>query len=144
MFIPRDEDYGVVTPCRHPYLASDDYSRVAFLVAGAHLPGTMYGVRLLGRAKESFRERPFGGIFNLRLDPRKRWEERLLDRQPEWSTEPYLDAPGLIEKFKDFRQKAELVHMEPTDVDQTIAFLHHLGGGTADGKKKTRARRARK
>ena len=77
-------DFGTVSVCRHPW--SD--SHVAILAAGIGGPGTAASLKLLATSG-AFEERPFGGIFRVRIATEAHWEDRYDMLKPIWDTHPY-------------------------------------------------------
>lgn len=103
-------DYGVVSLCRHPW--SDEH--VAIMAAGLHGPATAAAVKLLSQ-ENAFVNRPFGGVFHVRVPKEAPWEERYHHLNPQWDTHEYSIAKyeAAVKEFTQERKK---------DLEGTLKF----------------------
>jgi transcriptional regulator with XRE-family HTH domain len=131
-FLMDNDDWGVVSLAPHPYRDPNDLRRVTVLVAGVHLPATMYGLRLLasrlGKDKPSpadwFRHHPCGGIFRVEFDDNE-WEEKLRSLSHRWSTTEYKTHMQLAELFEEMKgTRQNLLSLEAIESVQN--FLRQL------------------
>ena len=81
----QDNDFGVVSLGPNPY--SKRGNHLCILVAGIHAPGTDQALRVL--ATDDFRERPFGGVIEAKINLQAGWIERLYRAGFDWQTKPY-------------------------------------------------------
>jgi hypothetical protein len=86
-------DFGMISLAANPF--SDDDKYLCILVAGIHGPGTAQGLRALSDPVRMFSEHPFGGVFEVTLNPFHAWPKRLEGASFRWQTEPY-NAEGIL------------------------------------------------
>lgn len=79
------EDYGMVALARNPW--SDEH--IACICAGVHGGGTAGAVQLLASPADSFRDRPWGGVFRVSMSDQVPWERRFENLAPHWETHAY-------------------------------------------------------
>lgn len=128
--IPFDRDYGVISICRNPYAPTSSADFVSILAGGVHLPATMYAFQLLSRAREEFKDKPLGGIFNVELTEID-WVKRLELAKHNWSTEPYTftDIHAALLRLKGKERLEYARGLTEASIDGRLAFLEQLTRG---------------
>lgn len=106
-YLPPNKDYGLVTIAQHPYADADNVERVAILVAGVHLPGTMRALEALVKGDKDFSAHPFGGIFKITIFTQERFEKRFIELPIDWSSEEYDGGEELFRRYVAIEKKLE-------------------------------------
>jgi len=83
----------------------------------------MHGLRLLGNARKSFTERPFGGIFSVELSESD-WTKRMTHAGIEWSTDPY-DIATLRRGLQELKNKEDELEIKG-EIDEKLKLLDQV------------------
>jgi transcriptional regulator with XRE-family HTH domain len=120
--IRTDNDFGIIALCSNPY--SDDNTHLCILVAGIHGPGTDRALYAL--ATENFRERPLGGVIEVRLNLDAGWIERLHTAAWAWQTDPYDIEKDILPRLENPEKQAVLSECAPEAIEHLKVFLRRF------------------
>lgn len=118
-------DYGSITICRHP--VTDSMDRLAILVAGAGLPVTMQGIKILSKPKQWFGQHQFGGIFKVEMN-NTHWSTKMETAFTRWSTQPYSleKLCHRLEEIKESETHLKMIQREAADIQRKLDLLQTL------------------
>ncbi len=119
----ESRDYGLISLARNPF--SDPSDRFyCILVAGFHLFGTAYGIKMLA-SRDNFDRHPFGGVMKVEIDTDLEFGDRFDSSVAEWDDPAGYDKGILIERLKRMQGNTvpHLHHITQADLEACLEFV---------------------
>jgi hypothetical protein len=126
----QDRDYGLVSIARNPFSDSNDpYFCVA--VAGFHLFGTAFALKMLAKPVENFAEHPYGGVIKVSIDG-PTFAQRFDDSIPEWENQSGYTVEQLRSRLQRMMNEftPTLLHTTPEELESCARLIDQLSGAS--------------
>lgn len=116
-------DFGLISIARNPFADNEDY--VSIFVAGIHGPGTAQALRILGNSK-NFESCPYGGIFEVQLNPALEWPARFESALQQWQTRTHYTSESVVRILREHLAQDGPGYLTKEEKIACIDFLVNL------------------
>jgi hypothetical protein len=120
-----NRDFGLISIARNPFSDPSGEPYMCVMVAGFHLLGTAWALRMLAKPQQNFVRHPFGGVIEVQIDTGLPFAKRFDLSRAEWDDENGYEVDDLRERLIEMKNERFPPTLDITsqEIEESLNFL---------------------